>query len=353
MTRMPDRKRYTPFLLWAPLTCAIMLSLAAPAEAQKTSYWRGFRYPTVVQFNSSLPDDVALAAKSYTQAAGYMTRVETRNGKRYVLYYTTFAWDGNGVSKGTLSWVTARGAGADWRTFNISDPKWATFAQNLVSASKPYGRGNWRQAGFYFIESPDSAPPPFSINPDGTSGPPTPVQLATFRLEERDRVLDRAPLSGKDIGELRLKAIRGDFLTIANAGRANPNYRRQNGNREAVNLPANLKPMRLNEKLNQAAQIQADYCAQMNQLTHDQPRNRLRMKVPDRLKEVGYNGQAWEAGGAGAPLAEYPTDWMKSETHYRPWWSLDAPNEDDVGFGAAKSATGIWYVVALAGAGDK
>ena len=58
-------------------------------------------------------------------------------------------------------------------------------------------------------------------------------------------------------------------------------------------------------------------------------------------------------GGAGAPLAEYPTDWMKSETHYRPWWSLDAPNEDDVGFGAAKSATGIWYVVALAGAGDK
>lgn len=64
MTRMPDRKRYTPFLLWAPLTCAIMLSLAAPAEAQKTSYWRGFRYPTVVQFNSSLPDDVALAAKS-------------------------------------------------------------------------------------------------------------------------------------------------------------------------------------------------------------------------------------------------------------------------------------------------
>lgn len=78
-----------------------------------------------------------------------------------------------------------------------------------------------------------------------------------------------------------------------------------------------------------------------------------RFKVPDRLKEVGYNGQAWEAGGAGAPLAEYPTDRMKSETHYRPWWSLDAPNEDDVGFGVAKSAAGIWYVVALAGTGDK
>jgi len=102
-------------------------------------------------------------------------------------------------------------------------------------------------------------------------------------------------------------------------------------------LPTSLKPMRPNEKLNQAAQIQADYCAQMNQLTQDQPRNRSRFKVPDRLKEVGYHGQAWEAGGAGAPLAEYPTDWMKSETHYRPWWSLDAPNEDDVGFGVAKS----------------
>lgn len=172
MRRMPDRKRYTPFLLWAPLTCALLLCLASPAEAQQTSYWRGFRYPTVVNFNSPMPADVAIAAKSYTQAAGYMTRVETRNGKRYVLYYTTFVWDGNGASKGTLSWVTARGAGADWRTFNISDPKWATFSQNLVNASKPYGKGNWRQAGFYFIESPDSAPLRFQLTRTAHRGRP-------------------------------------------------------------------------------------------------------------------------------------------------------------------------------------
>jgi len=142
-----------------------------------------------------------------------------------------------------------------------------------------------------------------------------------------------------------LNLVPGYMLTIANAGRANPNYRREMGSKTALDLPTGLKPLKLDPIFNKAAQLQADYCARTRQVTHDQNDPKY-ADVGKRLKAFGYEKGGWEAAGGGS-LQDFPTGWMAGETHYRPWWNLGGHvATTTVGFGVAKGSDGTWYHVA-------
>jgi uncharacterized protein YkwD len=152
------------------------------------------------------------------------------------------------------------------------------------------------------------------------------------------------PKSGLSADELT--DAREAMLEVANAARANPNYRREMGSKTALALPSGLTPLQLHDKLNDAAQNQAEYCAKVKQSTHDQadPKYATLGKRMDLF--AGPTEDSAEAAGGGS-LQDWPTGWMKSETHYRPWWNLDNQVMTHVGFGIAKSSDGNWYVVAV------
>lgn len=327
-------------------------ALPTTAARQQPTYWMGIRQGNQIVFNTRVPADAAAIIKHNKPAPGkgantrprFTSRTETANGKSYGVYSTELGWDSVMFGRNSVSFVTDSGVGAEWRNMNPADPLYKNFSAALVKQSIPFGNGGWRQIKVYMLESPDGTPPPVRLNRDGTSGTPSREQLAVWRVED---IAQKPSLSPQDAAQLRAA-----YLDIANAGRANPNYRREMGSRTILDLPSNLPPFRLNEKLNRAAQMQAEYCAANRTLTHNQPRNPAMNNVPDRLKAVGYNGTAVEAGGAGQ-LTDYPKNWMKSETHYRPWWGLDGPNENEIGFGFAKASDGTWYVFAVPGFGEK
>ncbi len=140
----------------------------------------------------------------------------------------------------------------------------------------------------------------------------------------------------------QLTAVRESMLQINNEGRLNPNYRKAAGNKTALRLPADLTPLVLSKVLNEMAQEQAVYQASIKDVTHE---NRNYGSFGDRVKKH-VSVMAAEACSEG-PLSEHPTEWMKSETHYKPTWNLDGQTVNAVGFGVAKGSDGKWYHTAI------
>lgn len=146
-----------------------------------------------------------------------------------------------------------------------------------------------------------------------------------------------------------MQQVRAAMLAINNEARSNPNYRRAQGSQTALQLPSNLEPIKLNDELNKIAQEQAEYQAKIRDVTHDN----ANYKSVNNDKGYGERAGKYlpghvklEACGGSSDLADYPIGWMKSETHYRPTWSLEGVPINAVGFGAAKSGD-TWYTTAM------
>lgn len=145
-----------------------------------------------------------------------------------------------------------------------------------------------------------------------------------------------------------IKKVRETMLAINNEARLNPNYRKAQGCKTALQLPADLKPLVLNEDLNKLAQEQADYQASIRKVTHD---NRNYRDFGARVDKYLKNHPKPEACAGAVSLADYPIGWMKSETHYRPTWNLDTYNGksipvNTVGYGVARNGE-FWYFTAI------
>lgn len=333
------------FLKSLVLTGVLTGSPHSTVWAQEKTYWLGTREGDSLQFLIRLPADAVavILHKSNAPDRGddtrprYKTFTQTVSGKSVVLHTTELGWETPKLDEGNLTWVVDAGLGADWRQCDTKDPLWGRFAAALKSIG--HDSAGWSSAKVVVVEQAGSTAPTIRLNRDGTSGKPTPLQLALWKLSD---------LSGKErLSEGELAQVRTSMLAVANAGRVNPDYRRQNGSKTALELPKGLAPLVLNEIYNKAAQNQAEYCAQVKMTTHDQEDEKY-ATVAARVKAFGGDKGGYEAAGAG-PLSEYPTSWMKSETHYRPWWNLDGEVVTVVGFGVAKSSDGTWYMVALLG----
>lgn len=179
-----------------------------------------------------------------------------------------------------------------------------------------------------------------------------------------------------------LNAIRADMLKIANLGRQNPKFREHN--KEASDLsgtsvtttdyegktkeekifknretPPYFEDLVLNDALNDAAQFQAEWQAKKQEVTHFGPE-----KFNDKPTEAswqrtitfGFDNDKYqlegEATANGASVAAFPENWMRSDTHYRPWFNI-GHDVRQIGLGLAKDANGVWYSVAIAAEGER
>jgi|GEM_PF-1056215 len=152
--------------------------------------------------------------------------------------------------------------------------------------------------------------------------------------------------SKSSLAPAEMKKARELMLAIMNEGRSNPNYRKLSGCKGDLNLASGLNPLALDDRLNAMAQEQADYMAANDILTHDN-KNYKDFGVR-KNKHLG-NGYGPEGCGQSTTLADFPINFMKSETHYREVWNLGAEPTTTVGFGMAKSKTGYWYIATVWG----
>ena len=325
----------------------LVLGFTGEAEAQKakTTYWLGTRDGDELRFETQIPADAAAVIMNSNQAPGkgddttprYRTFTYKINGKAVRFHSNEIGWETPKLGEGNLTWVVEAGLGADWKECNTKDPLWNNFAEALKSLAT--NSEGWSSAKVVIAESTGTNPPSARLNRDGSTGKPTADKEALWRLED---ITPKSSLTPDELDE-----VRNYLLAIANGGRANPNYRREAGSKTALDLPTGLKPLTLSDILNKAAQNQAEYCARVKEATHDQD-NPKYADLGARLKVFGFDRAGAEAAGAG-PLQDYPTGWMKSETHYRPWWNLDGQVVTEVGFGVAKGNDGNWYLVAVLG----
>lgn len=326
------------------LMALILFLLGSTLAAQaQTTYWLASRDGDQLRFEVQVPPDAVklILHKDKAPKGGddttprYRTFTHTIDGKDIRFHSNELGWETPKLQDGSFTWVTGSGMGADWKGCNTKDALWPDFADALASLAT--SAEGWSSAKVIIAESSGKEAPNVRLNLDGSAGTPSEEKVALWRLAD---LTSKEHLSSEELEEAR-----GFMLTVANAGRANPGYRREMGSKTALNLPKNLKPLELDEKLNEAAQHQAEYCAKVKEPTHDQDDPKY-ATLGDRLKLfTGSEIAGAEAAGAGG-LQDYPTGWMKSETHYRPFWNLEGPITH-VGFGIAKGSDGNWYVVAV------
>ncbi|HEX8200977.1 MAG TPA: CAP domain-containing protein, partial [Isosphaeraceae bacterium] len=224
---------------------------------------------------------------------------------------------------------------------------------------------------------------------DGSSNPVPP--LAGGRNEGAERIkarlltLSRETQAGSVFANTRvpvdLNTFRLSMLAIGNMGRRDPDYRKKHGETVATDLsgqtvllpadppnhpngeeprifqhhqtPPYFDDLVLNDALNQAAQFQAEYQASTGKPGHDGPENYNGVNLTffgDRARFFGYTfNLEGEGAGQGTPT-DFPEGWMKSNTHYRPWFNVGA-DVREVGLGIARGEDESWYTCVVSGLG--
>jgi uncharacterized protein YkwD len=328
------------------ITLALLLLCSAAATSAQTTYWLGTRDGGQLKFTTQIPADAAAIIMYSAPAKGrgadtsprYRNFTYNIDGRSIRFHANELGWETPDLDQGSLTWAVAAGVGAEWKSADPKNPLWGGFAAGLRSLAKD--TEGWSYAKVIMAEGNGNSGPSARLNLDGTYGAMSPDKIAEQKLID---------LSSNDsLSDDELDQVRGFLLAIANAARANTNYRRDAGAKSALNIPAGLTPLQLDDKLNQAAQVQAEYCARIKETTHDNA-DPDQADMGKRLKNVGYEEMGYEAAGQGSLLNACPECWMKSETHYRPWWNFDNQVVTKIGYGVAKADNGIWYFVAVLG----
>ena len=156
------------------------------------------------------------------------------------------------------------------------------------------------------------------------------------------------------------------MLDYGNAGRRDPDFRKNNGAKVATDLsglttqtdlrgptenvfkqnpaPPYFAPHVLNDQLNKMAQFQAEYNASIRRVSHDGPQSYFDKESNKNVNMSDMEQRAVffkventvEAAGGGR-LGDSPHNWMKSDTHFRPWFNIDGCYPE-IGYGAAREA---------------
>lgn len=329
------------------LCLALALASTAPVAAEsaaQNAYWIGTPAGGQLKFDVQIPADVAAMVLKTAAAPGRGSDTKPRykriahqvNGASLIFHSNELSWDGDGLAKGELTWTVEAGFGAEWKDLNTSDPLYKGFSA-AIKAQAANVMDNWKSARV-FIYQGAKLPANFRLNEDGSYGEMTAVAKATKLLKD---LSPKAKLNDNEKASV-LQAL----LVITNDIRANSEYRKQNDCKLFRDLPSGLKPLKYDGALIRAAQNQAEYCAKVKEATHDQD-DPIMADLGKRMAFFKAKDlPAYEAAGGGS-LSDCPTVWMKSETHFRPWWNLDGQVVNSVGFGFAKSADGNWYFVAV------
>lgn len=351
---------------------ASVLNLSS-AHAQKT-YWMGRIDGTQYVFDKQLPQSFGDAIAG---ADGNTFLVEKNPrpfhyldiaGMRYSLLKTSIAsnWEmfDNRLPTRTIAIVAQSGVfGADgsWVKMQTTDAHVEQLAQSLPKREKD---GPWFRTELMIMVSPDATKPRLQLPvPKTTLARNAMVKfggqtLAGFYYPQVQRPLHIVP-------------FRQGMLDYGNAGRQDPDFRKNNGSKTATDLSGDTTYVGENSKwetvtkdsptapyfadhvanreLTEAAQFQAEYQASIDKMTHDGPASyKGDARLGDFNTRVGYfkgPGKSFEACGGGSP-GSCPHAWMVGETHFRPWFNVSGAIHQ-VGYGAAKSQSGNWYYTAV------
>jgi WD40 repeat protein len=369
------RQRSNWRLLSTLLTLTLFIfcsSTLASAQTQpQQTYWLGHSTGTEYVFDVPLPADLAaMITASGAKYAKFKSfpkfSTEVIDGETYSFVTTGIAWDGDKIDDGHIAfqregtvqgswWFNLDGDSAEWK---------ALVPQVKAQVTK---NGNWSYALLYVLISPDADVPTVRV-------PVPETTQAQVKMNELGATTKAGLFYPTVKVPMDLEAFRTQMLAYGNAGRQDPDFRKTNGSKTAADLsgdtvvtlggkekvfkqsatPPYFNDLVLNDKLNQAAQFQAEYIASINKLGHDGPRAYLDPKtgtrvnmfdLGDRAKYFGYTTGVVEAAGQGG-LGDYPHSWMAGETHFRPWFNVDGVYTE-IGYGAAMASNGKWYFVAV------
>jgi uncharacterized protein YkwD len=234
-------------------------------------------------------------------------------------------------------------------------------------------------------DSTRPATPPQPKRPPATSVPPTTSGLppATSgntaegnkaRMTQLSQQLKAGTYYPQTQAPVDLDGMRTHMLAIGNLARRDPDYRKKHGEKVATDLsgatvvyqgqtnqiikhrptPPYFNDLVLNDALNKAAQFHAEYQAFTRRDGHDGPEtyNGAPMKeFWQRAQHFGYKfGFEGEGAGKLPRPTDYPENWLRSDTHFRPWFNVNA-DVVEVGLGIARGADGFWYGCVISGLG--
>jgi hypothetical protein len=355
-------------MLAALVATSLVLPGTAVAQAA-TSFWLGRSTGTEYVYDVPLPADFAAVATcdpaKYARFTDFCATTTDAQGLRFV--QNQISWDRDEVTNGSFAYARNGAVQGDWWVnVDKASPEWA----GLTAELKRQAVGDaWKRVDLNVHVSQAASY--------------TPVRVPIPELVQRKAAMSAlaaSTTSGTYYPDAKppadLAGYREQMLAYGNAGRRDPDFRKTNKATTATDLtldtvvtlgptpekvyrqrqtPPFFDDHRTTDALNKAAQFHAEYLASNGIMGHTGPggytepgtgRSGVMTEAADRSRFFGGPGNVVEAAGMGGP-GDFPYGWMKSETHFRPWFNVDG-RYPEIGYGAAQAADGTWRFVALA-----
>jgi hypothetical protein len=361
----PDGARWP---LRTLVTLALSLSCGAAALAQ-TTYWMGRQQGTNYVFDVPVAADFAEPLLAVNPAQ-YLVEQNPKGLPRgpVPLAKVTIVYDAPMLKRGSVA-VERKDQNVPmlWIHNKLNQPG----SQPLLAQLPTPPAGQWNSVPMMLAIAPDARPLNLSV-------PVPPDILAVNRMKE----LAQQTRPGRYYPGVKVPAdldgYRQQMLNYGNAGRRDPDFRKDNGAKTVLDLSRDTQDVYadqsktrkiqeqvfrvnksppyfadhvLNARLNEAAQFQAEYNASIDNATHDGPRSFTDpasgqsadlSTLGKRAQHFGVRGVVEGAGSSNPGGA--PHNWMASDTHFRPFFNVSGCH-DEMGYGAAQSASGKWYFI--------
>lgn len=339
-------------------------------QVQGPTYWAASvqknRTSTVKTYNIRIPNGFV----EVIERPGWGKRFSQNiNGVNYTFIDHELTWHNGGSSPqtGQIRVHTDDRSREQWLHGLPIDPQ---FHAVLNSLGTPKGSG-WHDLRLRILVSTSPTAPNVQV---------TEAVSILDQYLNRMRELSQQTRPGTYYPDVRVPAaldeFRGQMLAYGNAGRRDPNYRRNHGSETVTDLstdmvrakhwndyrmepvfkhhaqPPYFDALIPNAALNAAAQFQAEYQAHTRRGGHHGPTNFQGADLSSfgkRVVHFGYpHATEGEASGGSPDPADAPRGWMKSDSHFRPWFNVGT-DVRSMGLGIAQGNDGIWYAAAIGG----
>ena len=376
--------RILPIALAASLVSLADSGRDTPAQPPQTTYWlaatRSDGKSTTYDFKTQVPSFAVPWLLHKTDRGGGKTVTKAIDGKQYTFVRQEFAWFVDKAGKSSMAiqnQLVVEGAKEDvaWKT----EPKLASAPEFVAAleagATVSPGGPDWRVAKVLALQHTGNGPPGLRF----TEEIPLPDRAAARMRELAKKTKAGAFYPGTKI-PAQVAEFRREGLSAVNHARRDPNARKDAGCKQAVDFskdttltevtngrpngreklfkhnptPPYFNDLVLSQKLNQAAQFQAEYQASVRRCSHDGPGDYMGKKMSgfgDRLAYFGYKaGAEGEGCSTSGDGGGEPWGLMFSDTHYRPYFNVGFDTRE-IGVGVALGGDGVWYYAVIGGDG--
>jgi hypothetical protein len=372
------RQRLSLIVLVFSLFAGFMATMA-PATAQadgnaEASPYRmarvdGTEYVFDVPMTADFAAMVTCAPEKYARFRDLCAESsEEIGGAAHTVIRSQVTWDKDLIDNGQVAFARD-GMLRDmswWMKLDQKDAGWPELAKALrKDATKS---GTWSHMDILVVTSPPAGEPLRLPVPAG--------ELAVRRMVE----LSGETKAGTYYPNVKvpkdLDGFRAQMLAFSNAGRRDPDFRKNHrtatvtdlslnevitkgGAKEKVfrenDTPPYFSDQKSDPALDKMAQFQAEYNASREAPAtpdlHNGParftfegRTASMLGLGERSAFFGAPSNVVEGAAGPTGVGSLPLGWMTTDTHFRPFFNVDG-SYPIVGYGAAQSAKGNWYYI--------